>query len=85
MKFSISSLVSALDPYQPSSFAVGFDMGMSSEYQSPYEKCRVIISYYRAIIDFICALYYPMQKRLGVMVFKTTFNNISVISWQSDL
>jgi hypothetical protein len=29
MKFSISSLVSTLDPYQPSSFAVGLDMGVS--------------------------------------------------------
>jgi hypothetical protein len=28
MKFSISSLVSTLDPYQPSSFAVGLDMGV---------------------------------------------------------
>jgi hypothetical protein len=27
MKFSISSLVPALDPYQPSSFAVGLDNG----------------------------------------------------------
>ena len=26
MQFSISSLVSVLDPYQPSSFDVGFDM-----------------------------------------------------------
>jgi hypothetical protein len=29
MKFSISSLVSTLDPYQPSSFAVGLDMEVS--------------------------------------------------------
>jgi hypothetical protein len=29
IKFSISSLVSTLDPYQPSSFAVGLDMGVS--------------------------------------------------------
>ena len=29
MKYSISSLVSTLDPYQPSSFAVGLDMGVS--------------------------------------------------------
>jgi hypothetical protein len=29
MTFSISSLVSPLDPYQPSSFAVELDMGVS--------------------------------------------------------
>jgi hypothetical protein len=29
MKFSISSLVLTLDPYQPSRFAVGLDMGVS--------------------------------------------------------
>jgi hypothetical protein len=29
MKSSISSLVSALDPYQPSSFAVGLEIGVS--------------------------------------------------------
>ena len=29
MKYFISSLVSTLDPYQPSSFAVGFDMEVS--------------------------------------------------------
>jgi hypothetical protein len=29
MKFSISSLVLTIDPYQPSSFAVGLDMGVS--------------------------------------------------------
>jgi hypothetical protein len=29
MQFSIWSLVSTLDPYQPSSFAVGLDMGVS--------------------------------------------------------
>jgi hypothetical protein len=29
MKVSISSLVSALDPYKPSSFDVGLDMGVS--------------------------------------------------------
>jgi hypothetical protein len=46
MKFSISSLVSTLDPYHPSSFAVGLDMGVSRH----YGKCRVIIYYYCTII-----------------------------------
>jgi hypothetical protein len=31
MKFTVWSLVSTLDPYQPSSFAVGLDMGVSDE------------------------------------------------------
>ena len=43
MKFSISSLVSALDPYQPSSFAVGLDIGVSGWYQDQYENCLVEI------------------------------------------
>ena len=38
MKFSISSLVSALDPYQPSSFAVGLDMGVSRLIPGPIWK-----------------------------------------------
>jgi len=45
MKFSISCLVSALDPYQPSSFAAGFDMGVSGWYKGRYGKCHVKISY----------------------------------------
>jgi hypothetical protein len=38
MKFSISSLVSTLDPYQPSSFAVGLDMGVSGLIPGPKWK-----------------------------------------------
>jgi hypothetical protein len=50
MKFSISSLVSALDPYQPSSFAVGLDMGVWGWYQGRYGKHLVTISYY----NYLC-------------------------------
>ena len=51
MTFSISSLVSALNPYLPSSFAVGLDMGVSGWYQGRYGKCYVIISYYYMTIN----------------------------------
>ena len=62
MKFSISSLVSAIDPYQPSSFAVGLDMGVSGWYQGRYGKCHVIISEY-----WICKmLYYQIWLNLIV-------------------
>ena len=54
MTFSISFLVPNLDPYQPPSFAVGLDMGVSGWYQGRYGKCHVIISYYHI---FCCNMF----------------------------
>ena len=61
MKSSISSLVSALDPYQPSSFAVGLDMGVSwadtmadmENVPWPIWKMSVIISYLINVCDIV--------------------------------
>jgi hypothetical protein len=38
MKFSISSLVSTLNPYQPYSFAVELDMGVSANTRADMEN-----------------------------------------------
>jgi hypothetical protein len=37
------------------------------------------------VILFFCNYYLYIQKGLGVIVFNTTYNNISVLSWQSVL
>ena len=46
--------ISGYDPYQPSSFAVELDMGISGRYQGQYGKCHVIISYYHI---FCCNMF----------------------------
>ena len=71
MTFFILSLVSALDPYQPSSFAVELDMGVCGWYQCQYGKCHVmiwkipchnlLITYFSLI--FFQALSFILQKR----------------------
>jgi hypothetical protein len=38
MQFSIASLVSALDPYQPTNFAVGLDMGVWADTRADMEN-----------------------------------------------
>jgi hypothetical protein len=79
MKFSISSLVSTLDPYHPSSFAVGLDMGVSGH----YGKCHVIIYYYCTIIIvmFVISLLLVNHD----FVNKTNRTKKNICNWKNPI
>ena len=75
MTFSISSRLSSLDPYQPST-ASRADMGVSGWYPGWYRKCHVLISMYQSD-KFTCLSWYIfIVDIIKVIVF--------IILYQSD-